>query len=172
MTFHFWGQEPWFALSIVVNVNCPAPTVSLNGQQCFSSQENCTDLFSAWLGAVSRTVSYESKSCPSYLSFSFFLLWATSTFSETVTKWWLLSWAVRLAGCSAELAFLWLIVRKGWENRSVWAVAEREAVAETEQRHHNGSSLLLQLEVDVKSSRHREIQNVCAVLFPRCLPMI
>lgn len=48
MKFHFWGQVPWFAWSIVVNVNCPAPTVSLNGHQCLSSQENCTDLLSTW----------------------------------------------------------------------------------------------------------------------------
>lgn len=39
MKFHFWGQVTGFALSIVVNVNCPAPTVSLNGRQCILWRE-------------------------------------------------------------------------------------------------------------------------------------
>lgn len=130
MTFHFWGQGLWFALSIVVNVNCPAPTVSLNGQQCFSSQENYTDLFSTWLGAVSHTVSCKSNSCPSYLSFFLFLLWATSQFSKTVTKCWLLHLAGRLVLLTALLSwhsYDWLYGRAGrigkhelWQNVKLW----------------------------------------------------
>ena len=122
MKFHFWGQVPWFALSIVVNVNCPAPTVSLNGHQCLSSQEYCTDLFSAWLEAV-RLYCFLLMTIMPLLSVllpfspvSHFQIF--QTYDEMLTS---LSWAVSFPGllCWAGVPVNDLV--KAWEGSKMWA---------------------------------------------------
>ena len=136
MKFHFWGQVPWFAWSIVVNVNCPAPTVSLNGHQCLSSQENCTDLLSTWsedvrpycfllitiLPLLSALLPFSPVSC-----FQMF-----PSYDETLTS---LSGALGFPGRSAEPAFRWPTL---WKPGRVAAecelVSAYEPAQESEQR--------------------------------------
>lgn len=172
MKFHFWGQVPRFALSIVVNVNCPAPTVSLNGRQCLLSRENCRDVVSAWLEAVRQHCFLLIPTLPLWSVFPFS---AVSHFqcSRIVMKCWLLHLARLFVflGCSAELAFLWLMVWKGWEGRRMRAGGRVWNCWTDSYGAGCGRFLPLPLEVDVRSPGHKnysksKIQEACAVLFP------